>query len=180
MRVLKVLPRALLGVAALSIVACRTVRVAEGPPTPLIDGLTSFQTPDQAEQALPSELRPWSVVENVNREGPQGAPPFRKLIVRVGAFSHQGQSGELLLQFHNERLMETVFYPQKPEAYLASLKQAGFKFTGLQEPTTPVQPLQPSPYTKITISRDAKGRLYISWIDTRLSDEYHDWIAVYA
>jgi len=79
--------------------------------------------------------------------------------------------------------METVFFPDDRAAYLKALQTEGFSI-----PVTPnatgaqaISPPPPAPrFTQIRAANDSSGRFYVSWIDTRLEDEYQDWIAAYA
>ncbi len=177
----------LLGSAAAAAVvvlfaSCTRVRVAKGDPTPLIEGFASFETPAQATESLRSAGLRWEVVEDHQRPTPRGGPPFEKYIVNVHAYVHHGCRGDLLLQFHNGRLMETVFFPEDRVAYMKALEASGF-VTGVKNETgaTVVTPPEPAPrFTQVRASSDSRGRFYVSWIDTRLENEYHDWISAYA
>ena len=77
------------------------------------------------------------------------------------------------MQFFNDRLMETRFFPNGVDAYLATLANAGVDLTKQSEVTVP-------PHTRLWTEMDYKKRRYVGWEDVRLAEEMKLWIKRYA
>lgn len=154
-------------------------------PSPLIDGLKSYLTPEQAKSHFGPDVS-WVVVEdsNMSTEKEVG-PPFHRLTVSVENFSHLRFSGNLRLQFFNGRLAATIYYPSSGfDKYVAALVDtyklrlknvsSGDKFWIYKEARI-------APYTRILVTADDEmhrkygGRHFVTWEDIRLTEEFKLW-----
>ena len=90
-------------------------------------------------------------------------------MISIAEYTDAGFKGELLLQFHNDRLMSTWFFPSDLAGYKAAMPKT-IVFNVKQEATI-------SPRTKIWIAKAINRGFYIGWEDTALAEEEMDWIA---
>lgn len=140
----------------------------------LINGLESYLSIDETKRRLPS----WEVIEQSGLKPQDTRPPFNIYKVAVKNYSHLGISGELHVQFFNNRLLSTWFYPDAFDKYIQLLKdKEGVTFQesrdGSKEAAIP-------PYTRVWLYRDFKDRQYVGWEDTRLAREFNLWIKRYS
>lgn len=140
----------------------------------LINGLESYLSINETKRRLPS----WDVIEQSGLKPQDKRPPFNIYKVAVKNYSHLGISGELHVQFFNNRLLSTWFYPDALDKYMQLLKdKEGLTFQksrdGLKEAAIP-------PYTRIWVQSDFKGQQYVGWEDTRLAREFNLWIKRYS
>jgi hypothetical protein len=138
---------------------------------PLIAGLPSYAAPNEVLPKLASFPMP-VVVEQSALPPNDGRPPFSIYSVSVREYRHLEHSGELRLLFFNDRLQETVFYPQDPAAYMAALKAAGVVVTQGQEWKTE--------NTVVWTAVDYRGQRYVGWADQRLREQSKRWISRYS
>ncbi|MGH9426391.1 MAG: hypothetical protein ACRD2L_08825 [Terriglobia bacterium] len=142
--------------------------------TKLINGVESYQSIEEARRMFPV----WEVVEQSSLGPKDNRPPFSIYKVSIKRYSHLGIWGELHLEFFNNRLMETWFYPGSFDKYVDLLeKKEGL---GLKEERDGLRGTIVSPYTHIWIYKDYKGRNYVAWEDTRLRREQRIWIKRYS
>lgn len=141
--------------------------------TALIDGLVSYQSAkDVRRQLAPLS---WEVVEDSHLGPTDQRPRFDVYTVSLKKFTHLGQVGELVLQFFNDRLMETRFFPDNVDAYLAALANAGVDLRQQSEAEVTVPP-----HTRLSTAIDYRKRRYVGWEDIRLAEEMKRWIKRYA
>jgi len=144
------------------------------PKSPLIGRIVSFESPAEVQSRLDPSVLPWEVVENSALAPGDRRPPFHNYVVTVANYSDLGHSGELELYFFNDRLMEARFIPRNLDSYLLRLRDSrGIDLAASTEASLP-------PYTLVSIAKYRDGRTYVSWIDTRLSKEFDDWIRRYS
>ena len=159
---------------------CRVVRSASGPPVPMIGGLRSFQTPEEAKRVLSAAALQWSVLE----DGAEGGKeiPFRRLSLEVRGFVSQEVSGDLILQFLNDRLMRVMFYPVDPDRYLTQIQNHGMtvRNTSNEPGALELRESDQPANLQILLITDHEGKHYVAWTDVRLDNEYHDLIWKYS
>jgi hypothetical protein len=144
--------------------------------TKLISGIDSYQSIEEAKNKFPV----WQVIEQSSLSPKDKRPPFNIYKVSIKNYSHLGISGELQVEFFNNRLMETRFLPDQFEKYVELLVQKEhLKFVvnriGLQETTI-------SPHTRVWIyaNQVEPNYKYVGWVDIRLERELYLWIKRYA
>jgi hypothetical protein len=142
--------------------------------TKLINGVESYVSIDQAKSELPA----WEVLEQSSLKPKDRRPPFNIYKVSVKNYSHLGISGELHMEFFNNRLLSTWFYPEDFDKYMALLKEKeGLTF---QESQHGSREARMAPHTRVWTQKDYKERQYVGWEDTRLGDELNLWIKRYS
>lgn len=139
--------------------------------TALIGGLMSYQSVEHVRRELAALS--WEVVEDSHLGANDRRPRFDVYTASLKGFVHLGQVGELTLQFFNDRLMETRFFPKDVDAFLAALANAGVDLRRQSDATA-------LPHTRLWTAMDYKKRRYVGWEDVRLADEMKFWIKRYA
>ena len=137
----------------------------------LMDGFESYQSVEQMEKYLKAR----SLKYSKKFLDPSGGsrPPFRMDTITVYDFRHLGIKGELLLQFFNNRLMETLFFPSDTSNYIMQLEADGIRLPHNRE-------VKFDKYTLICASRNSDGREYVTWQDKRLTNEIDIWVKRYS
>ena len=139
----------------------------------LIDGLLSFESPVEVRSRLDPSVLPWEVVEDSALAPGDRRPPFHNYAVIIARYTDLDHSGELELHFFNDRLMEASFFSNNPDSYLHRLRDSrGIDLAATTKASLPR-------YTLVSTGSRG-GRRYISWTDTRLSEEFDDWIRRYS
>ena len=139
------------------------------------DGLVSYQTVEEAKTEITKRLGKWEIIEDSATPRRRGRPEFTILRASVGNFEHLGHRGELILEFLNDRLMAIRFFPaQTASDYLLAVSKA--EGVVLQPRGSTVAPA----FRRIWHGIDHRGKEYVGWEDTRLSEEYSRWIRKYA
>ncbi|MCA1791647.1 MAG: hypothetical protein LC667_17885 [Thioalkalivibrio sp.] len=116
----------------------------------------------------------WRDIEDSNGLPPgDPRPPFHIRRVSLLDYDHLGTRGELVLEFFNDRLMSTRFYPVDLAGYLRRLQA---EVPSLTSDTAAELP----PYTKVRIGVDYWDRGFVVWEDRRLVDELSLWIKLYS
>lgn len=141
--------------------------------TKLINGIESYQSIDEFKGFLNRSLLQWEVCE-VSQPSSKGRPPFDLYTIKIKSYSHLGFSGEVYIDFFNNRLSGITFYSSDVEKYFEALKNsAGIKLDDKQEAKLP-------PYTYVRLAVDYRGKKYIGWSDIRLDREISLWIRKYS
>ena len=143
----------------------------QNPPAPLLGSFESYASPSQVRKLLPNQLA-ITVVEDSKLPAGDPRPRFDVLDLRIEDYEHLGHRGELLVQFLNERLLGTWFYPDSYDSYIAALRHSGL--APVSETT------RVGRYTDLWTYRDFEGRPYVAWEDSRLADEQRRWIMKYS
>jgi hypothetical protein len=131
----------------------------------LIDDLSSRSSVADVRQRLVGSGLSFERVEG-SRAAPQ-LPPYAHDVYRVPEYRTLGHNGELRLFFFNDRLMQTIFYPQEPSEFRMAVAKRYPGWDGkLDVPS----------HTRVESARDAEGRQYVSWIDLGLLSENDAWI----
>jgi hypothetical protein len=161
----------LIAITALAACSSETFTEIESPQAPLIAGFTSYAKPREVLPQLSLFSQP-VVVENSALSANDRRPPFSIYSLSVRNFRHIEHSGELRLLFFNDRLQQTIFYPDNAAAYLAALKASGVAVSEGQE--------LKSQNTVVWVAIDYQGRQYVGWGDRRLLEQSNRWISRYA
>lgn len=116
----------------------------------------------------------WNVLEdNQTVSESYWRPPFHSYVMSIDGFSDLGRKGTLWLDFFNDRLMKTVFYPDDFPAYRAAVEKMYPALQGGASATI-------APHVNLFIARDYKERDYIAYEDIRLREQLNLWIRRYA
>jgi alkanesulfonate monooxygenase SsuD/methylene tetrahydromethanopterin reductase-like flavin-dependent oxidoreductase (luciferase family) len=99
-------------------------------------------------------------------------PPYRLLVISKKNARVEGQTGELVLTFFNDRLMTAQFYPADLDAARAAV-EAGQRIS-LAGGDSHI-----APSTRVWLGKDENGRSYIGWIDKTLQAEQDAWVKQY-
>ncbi len=99
-------------------------------------------------------------------------PAYRLLVISKKDARVDGQAGELVLTFFNDRLMTSQFYSADVAAARAAV-EAGERFS-LSGGDAHIQPS-----TRVWVGKDENGRSYIGWIDKALQGEQDAWLKQY-
>lgn len=143
-------------------------------PSPLIEGFESHRSSDAVETMLRARGLTWTVSENSALDPGDPRPPFSVRTLRIAGYSYLGHSGELRLQFFNDRLMRTSFFADDPTPFLRALEASlGCELGSDGELRLP-------PRTRIHPATDATNRPYVSWEDIQLEAEESAWIQRYS
>jgi hypothetical protein len=112
------------------------------------------------------------IVEETVLAADGSKPPYRIHVLQIAPFQHLAQPGVLLLTFYNDRLLQTAFYPEQLEKYLANLQESGTQLRFGRELV--------NGDTIIWIGIDFDNKHYIGWADRRLREQQRRWLARYS
>jgi len=139
-------------------------------PSPLVSGLNSYLSYQEARNRLGVGTSGWEIVEDSKTDKEDRRPPYHLLVIGSRIFADLDEVGEIRLYFFNDRLMSVVFSPREPERYLRKLAiQRGIDLVGAQEVKIP-------PATLITRVKPLSGRIFLRFEDVRLQEEHDNWI----
>lgn len=138
-------------------------------PSPLLDGMMSYQTFAQIKALPKLSNAKWRVTVDSDAEGNDQRPPF-KIEVAETNYTHLGFRGKTKFRFYNDRLWRVSFQPSPASRIL--YMNALSKVTGAK--------LNTMGNTRV------KNMVYygpsnlVTWTDERLSNEVNSWIRSYA
>ena len=136
----------------------------------LAAGLRSRQTVAEAQRELQTSQAEWSVIEDSSLPPDDPRPPFDITTVSLAPFEHLGVTGELVLEFFNDRLVSVRFYPEQPRRYLEVLAESeAIDLSDRRGPTS-------RGGATIEKARDHRGRTYVIWSDPRLVRKRQRWV----
>jgi uncharacterized protein (DUF2164 family) len=141
-------------------------------PSPLAAGLYSGQSLQTADRKLNMMAGNFDVLLDRKPLPSDTRPPYRLLIISKKGAQVEGQQGELVLMFFNDRLMAMQFYAQNMNAARAAVEAQ--QHISLREGASHLEPS-----TRVWIGKDEQGRNYIGWIDKALQAEQEAWIRQY-
>lgn len=141
-------------------------------PSKLAPGLFSGQSLQMVERKLNMMAGNFDVVVDRTPLPSDTRPPYRLLVISKKNQQVQGQAGELVLTFFNDRLMTTQFYPSDLAAGRASVEASQQVSLGSGESHI-------LPSTRVWVGKDEDGRSYIGWIDKTLQAEQDAWVKQY-
>lgn len=142
-------------------------------PSVLLGGFESMKSFSSIEPQLTSQGLQWTTIEDSRLPIDDGRPKFENKTIEVEGFRHANSVGTLRLEFFNDRLMATVFFPADMSSYEVAVEkelriQIGDGPTILERATLIIK------------GEDARGRKFIKWSDTRLTEEQAKWIKRYS
>lgn len=142
-------------------------------PIELIDGFKSYQPIETVKQYCDSLGYPWEVIEDSKLSPGDKRPRFDIFVVEINNFKHLDQTGNLKLEFFNNRLSSISFYPVDEIAYLRELSdKKNINLIDINKIT--------KDNLKIWKYRNYKDKFYIGWQDLRLEQEEWEWIKKYS
>lgn len=140
----------------------------------LLAPFESYASISDVEEILKSRGLVWQVIEKESTIAKgERRPPFNVYIIRVGNFTHLGFEGKLRLEFFNNRLMATWFYPTNLSAYRKVIEEHYPELRAKQASMV-------GKNTGIEFGTDHEKHDYIAWEDVRLRDEFSLWIKRYS
>ena len=142
-------------------------------PVSLIKEIQSYQSVVAFTSTLTADVD-WTKSDKSAYRQTRSRPPYEEEGVNILNYEHLGFKGELYVHFFNDRLSSTLFYPEKHKEYLKALDNM------LSIELSKGESIEIRPNVLLYFESDAKGRNYISWVDTRLAKEMSDWIWNYA
>jgi hypothetical protein len=138
---------------------------------PLFPGYESYASLEEVAPRLPRHAEK-NVVEETSLVKDASKPPYRIYTLRVAPYTHLDQSGALVITFYNDRLLQTAFYPESLDDYVAALKKSGIGVKFGQELVRG--------HTTIWIGTDFDNKQYVGWADKRLREQQRRWLARYS
>jgi hypothetical protein len=140
-------------------------------PTPLFPGYESYASLGEVMAKLPADAEK-KMVEETSLAKDGSKPPYRIQVLRVAPYRHLDQPGALFLTFYNDRLLQTAYYPERLDEYVAALKKSGLGVKFGQEFVTG--------HTTIWIGTDFDNKQYVGWADKRLREQQRRWLSRYS
>ncbi len=139
--------------------------------TPLIDGFVSRQNAADVEAKLRQENAKISVIEDSksNEQPSRFRSPLSIRVLRVAGFTYLGIQGELLLEFVDDELYATWFFPTDVARFEVEI--------GKQLLTVALnQPVRLHAATELWTDVDYRGRKYWAWDDVNFRKKTECWI----
>lgn len=164
--------RQIVALALWLVVACS--EVPKTGPTPLIGPLQSHMQAEVAREKLGAATSEWIVIEQSSLPEGDQRPRFDIERFRVTRFEHLGVAGELVLEFFNDRLMSTSFFPNEWEAYVERLEEH------IGQSLEEGQDLEIGSHTRLFLGPTFHDRRYVGWVDAGLASEKNTWISKYS
>jgi hypothetical protein len=162
----------ILALVVLFAASCKRHDKNEFKPSKLAAGLFSGQSLQTAERKLDMMAGNFDIMEDRTPLPSDGRPPYRLLVISKKNIRVDGQMGELVLTFFNDRLMTSQFYPVDLAAERTAV-EAGQQIS-LGSGDSHIQPS-----TRVWVGKDESGRSYIGWIDKSLQAEQDAWVKQY-
>jgi len=163
-------------ICAIALLVCFAVSCKknekEFKPSKLAPELFSGQSLQTVERKLNMMAGNFDVVVDRTPLPSDTRPPYRLLVISKKGQQVQGQAGELVLTFFNDRLMTTQFFPADLAAGRAAIEAAQQVSLGSGESHI-------LPSTRVWVGKDEDGRSYIGWIDKTLQAEQDAWVKQY-
>jgi len=141
-------------------------------PSPLAGELFSGQSLQTAARQLAMMAGNFDVLVDRTPLPSDTRPPYRLLVISKKNAQVNGQAGELVLTFFNDRLMTSQFYSDDMPAARAAV-ESGDKLS-LAAGEAHIEPS-----TRVWVGKDENGRSYIGWIDKTLQAEQDAWVKQY-
>src|ERR1017187_467486 len=156
----------------LSAASCKRQSDKNFHPSRLAGEMFSGQSQQTAERKLTMMAGNFDVLVDRTPLPSDTRPPYRLLVIAKKNARIEGQPGELVLTFFNDRLMTSQFYADDMDAARAAV-EAGEKLS-LAGGETHIEPS-----TRVWVGKDETGRSYIGWIDKTLQSEQDAWLNRY-
>jgi hypothetical protein len=152
--------------------SCKRSSEKDFKPSKLAAGLFSGQSLQTAERKLDMMAGNFDILEDRTPLPSDTRPPFRLLVISKKNARIEGQAGELVLTFFNDRLMTAQFYPSDIAAARSAVE--GGQQISLAGGNSSILPS-----TRVWVGKDEAGRSYIGWIDKTLQAEQDAWVKQY-
>lgn len=160
--------------AAIIGIGCRvkiTDELSANVGTPLIDGFVSRSGTVEVERTLRQGNAKIEVIED--SEGNNGQSSLGSTlslrVLNVADFTYLGVNGELRLEFVNNELMATWFFPEDVSRFEAeTVKRWPAAGSG--------QPIRLQTATELRGERDFRRKRYWAWEDVNLREKVEHWI----
>ena len=140
-------------------------------PSQLAGELFSGQSLETVERKLDMMAGNFDILVDRTPLPSDTRPPYRLLVISKKNARIEGQTGELVLTFFNDRLMTSQFYPSICPRRRPRWKPSS-NFRGRREAHI-------APSTRVWVGKDENGRSYIGWIDKTLQAEQDAWVKQY-
>jgi hypothetical protein len=141
-------------------------------PSALGAGLYSGESVESVERRLGMMAGSFDVLVDRKPLPSDTRPPYRLLVISKKDARVDGQTGELVLTFFDDRLMTSQFYPAEMTAARAAVEAD--QRLSLAGGDAHIQPS-----TRVWIGKDENERSYIGWIDKTLQAEQDAWVKKY-
>jgi hypothetical protein len=141
-------------------------------PSRLAGVLFSGQSLQTAERKLDMMAGNFDVLVDRTPLPSDTRPPYRLLVISRKNTQVEGQPGELVLTFFNDRLMTTQFFADDMPTARAAVGAA--ETISLAGGDAHIEPS-----TRVWVGKDDTGRSYIGWIDKTLQAEQDEWLKQY-
>jgi hypothetical protein len=152
--------------------SCKRQSEKDFKPSKLAGELFSGQSLQTAERKLDMMAGNFDIIEDRSPLPSDTRPPYRLLVISKRNARIDGQTGELVLTFFNDRLMTSQLYPADMAAARAAV-EAGQQLS-LADGESHILPS-----TRVWVGKDEGGRAYIGWIDKTLQAEQDGWVKQY-
>lgn len=137
--------------------AC-SVRHEDPGPTPLLNGIQSRISPDEARRAFNAGEK-WHVLDDWSRDKNDTRPPAQIVRVMIEPYADLGVSGAMMLWFFNGQLTSATFFTEDIDRYLQALRdERGVVLRMKAEAHVP-------PGTVISAGVNATGQSFVTWED---------------
>ncbi len=142
--------------------------------TTLLGGIESYWGIEYLENHLRKNSLAWELKRGPRPGLEDKRPPFIIDTVTIKNYSHLGFSGEMIVEFFNNRLVGTKFWPQEVDEYVKRLASTEkLNIVSNRE-------VMLSKYTRVWVAVDHLGKKYVGWEDVRLNKEMKTWIKRYS
>ena len=139
--------------------------------SPLVNGIESLSSPKDLQSRPDMARLHWSEIEG-SRSSPSDAR-FSEYVAVVDGYSVDGFPGALRLDFVNEHLISTWFYPDDFNGFVAHLQHEGIR---IDSKNRSEDWHVPGTATVIRIGLDHQTKNYVSWEDEQVSSLVDRWI----
>jgi hypothetical protein len=139
--------------------------------TPLIDGFVSRQSTAEVEAKLRQAAATVTVLEDgrTTEQRSKFRTPLSLRVLNVAGFSYLGVQGDLRLEFVDDELAATWFFPDDPVRFDGEI--------GKQRPSAASgPPTRLHAATDLRVDVDYRGRKYWAWEDVNLRQKVDRWI----
>jgi hypothetical protein len=141
-------------------------------PSKLTGELFSGQSLETVERKLAMLAGNFDIVVDRTPLPSDTRPPYRLLVISKKGAQVDGQTGELVLTFFNDRLMTAQFFA-------ADLSGARAAVEAEEKLSLAGGDAHIAPSTRVWVGKDENGRSYIGWIDKSLQAEQDAWVKQY-
>jgi hypothetical protein len=140
----------------------------------LLPGFRSYSTPTDTASMIRGRGYSLRVVEQQSNKPEDPRPPLSIARWVVDDYKLLSFRGSLEIEFMNDRLMRLAYYPQQVDEFnREAISQGWAKADGADV-------VRNAGRVRTRRATDYSGRFYFAFEDTKLVDEYEDWIRRYS